>query len=163
MKVLIRFCFRGIRSLTRKITKYLVILQIQNVGENFICDQNVIIYNGQNISIGNNVTLNRGVILQACDTAKVDLGNNVIISYGTKILTGNLSQTFLNNVTQRTHNSSSVSIGNNVWIGANVIILPGVSIANNSIIAAGTVVTKSIDTENGIFAGVPAKKIKDII
>ncbi|MFM5662154.1 CatB-related O-acetyltransferase [Aeromonas veronii] len=52
------------------------------------------------------------------------------------------------------------TIGNDVWIGANVIILDGCSIGNGSIIAAGSVVTKSVpDFE--IWGGVPAKKIKN--
>jgi|APSaa5957512493_1039668.scaffolds.fasta_scaffold50420_2 maltose O-acetyltransferase len=54
-----------------------------------------------------------------------------------------------------------IIIGNNVWIGARVIILPGIKIGNNSIIAAGSVVTKNIKP-NSLYAGVPAKKIKTI-
>lgn len=53
-----------------------------------------------------------------------------------------------------------VVIGNNVWIGTRVIIMPGVTIGDNSIIGAGAVVTKSFPP-NSILAGVPAIKIKD--
>ena len=57
----------------------------------------------------------------------------------------------LNNITH---------IGDDVWIGYGAIIMSGVNIANGSIIAAGSVVTK--DTEPySIYAGIPAKKIKD--
>ncbi|WP_379754233.1 acyltransferase [Flavobacterium myungsuense] len=52
-----------------------------------------------------------------------------------------------------------VSIGNNVWIGTRVIILPGVSIGSNSIIGSGAVVTKSFP-DNSVIGGVPAKFIK---
>ena len=58
-------------------------------------------------------------------------------------------------------NFADVLIGNNVWIGSAAIILPGVSIGDNSIIAAGAVVTKSVFS-NTMVAGVPAKKIKDL-
>lgn len=51
-----------------------------------------------------------------------------------------------------------VEIGDNVWIGTRVIILPGVKIENNSIIAAGAVVTKSFGP-NSVIGGVPAKLI----
>ena len=55
-----------------------------------------------------------------------------------------------------------VIIGNNVWLGSNVKVLKGVSIGDNSIISAGSVVTKSVP-ENVIAGGIPAKVIKDII
>jgi acetyltransferase-like isoleucine patch superfamily enzyme len=54
----------------------------------------------------------------------------------------------------------STVIGNNVSIGSNATILP-VSICHNTVIGAGAVVTKNIDTP-GIYAGVPAKKMKDL-
>ncbi|MBI4832833.1 MAG: acyltransferase, partial [Candidatus Lindowbacteria bacterium] len=56
------------------------------------------------------------------------------------------------------HEKKPVVIGNDVWIGANAVILPGVSIADGTIIGAGAVVTG--DTEPySIFGGVPARKI----
>ena len=54
-----------------------------------------------------------------------------------------------------------VKIGNNVHIGENVIILPGVNIGNNVIVGAGSVVTKSIP-DNTLACGNPAKVIKNI-
>jgi hypothetical protein len=54
-----------------------------------------------------------------------------------------------------------IVIAENVWIGANATILPGVVIGDNAIIAAGAVVTKHVP-ENAVVAGVPAKVIKMI-
>ncbi len=54
-----------------------------------------------------------------------------------------------------------VSIGNNVFVGANSVILPGVTIGDNVIIGAGSVITKSIDS-NTVYAGNPARPIKTI-
>lgn len=56
---------------------------------------------------------------------------------------------------------SPVHIGKNVWIGSNSTILPGVTIGDGAVIGAGSVVTKNVP-ENTVFAGIPAKKIKEI-
>lgn len=60
------------------------------------------------------------------------------------------------------HKDFKITIGDNVWIGANSVILSGINIGENSVIGAGSVVTKDVEL-NGIYAGVPAKKIKDLI
>jgi acetyltransferase-like isoleucine patch superfamily enzyme len=52
-------------------------------------------------------------------------------------------------------------IEDDVWIGAGAIILPGVRIGRHSVIAAGSVVTKSVDAYS-VYAGNPARKIKEI-
>ncbi len=57
--------------------------------------------------------------------------------------------------------ASPIKIGSDVWVGANVVICQGVSICNRVVIAANAVVTKSI-TEPGVYAGIPAKKIRSI-
>ena len=54
-----------------------------------------------------------------------------------------------------------IVIGNDVWIGANAVILPGVTIGNHSVVAAGAVVTKDVPA-NTMVGGVPAKFIKNI-
>lgn len=57
--------------------------------------------------------------------------------------------------------AKSVHIGNDVWIGGNVTILPGITIGNNVIVAAGAVVTKDVP-DNCLVGGIPAKEIKTI-
>lgn len=54
-----------------------------------------------------------------------------------------------------------IVLGKNVWIGANTMILPGVTIGDNAVIAAGSVVTRDVPTDT-VVAGVPARKIKNI-
>ncbi len=56
---------------------------------------------------------------------------------------------------------TGVQIGNNCWIGAGATILPGCSVGDNSVIAAGSVVTKSIPA-NEIWGNIPARKIRDV-
>jgi hypothetical protein len=57
---------------------------------------------------------------------------------------------------------SDVIIGEKCWIGMNSVILPGVELGNRTIVAAGTVVTKSFKQGNIVLGGVPAKIIKEI-
>ncbi|MCR4656296.1 MAG: CatB-related O-acetyltransferase [Lachnospiraceae bacterium] len=57
-------------------------------------------------------------------------------------------------------NGIQIVIGNDVWIGRGVMILEGVTIGDGAVIGAGTVVTKNIDPY-GIYAGVPARKLRD--
>jgi maltose O-acetyltransferase len=60
------------------------------------------------------------------------------------------------------HNyADNIVIGNNVWLGAGVIVLAGVSIGDNSVVGAGSVVCKDV-LPNSMYAGNPAKKIKSI-
>ena len=54
-----------------------------------------------------------------------------------------------------------IRIGSDVWIGGNATILPGVTIGNNVVVAAGAVVTKDVP-DNTLMAGVPAKKIREL-
>lgn len=57
--------------------------------------------------------------------------------------------------------TGKIVIGRNSWIGSNVTILPGVTIGNHVVVAAGSVVTKNLEG-NSVYAGIPAKKIKSI-
>lgn len=57
--------------------------------------------------------------------------------------------------------SSPVIIGENVWIGSSSTILPGVTVGDNSVVAAGAVVTKDVP-KNAVVAGVPARVVKEI-
>jgi maltose O-acetyltransferase len=57
--------------------------------------------------------------------------------------------------------AAPVRIGNDVWIGGNVTILPGVTIGNNVVVAAGAVVTKDVP-DDSLVGGVPARLIREI-
>ena len=54
----------------------------------------------------------------------------------------------------------NIFIGNDVWISSNCVILPNVKISDGIVVGAGSIVTKDLNIENGIYAGVPAKFIK---
>ncbi|WP_410772132.1 sugar O-acetyltransferase [Fontibacillus sp. BL9] len=111
---------------------------------------------GKNITIGKNVFFNTGCSFQ--DRGGITIGDGTAIGMNVTIATLNHG---LSLETRNTTYSSPVIIGENVWIGSNATILPGVTIGSNSVVAAGAVVTKDVP-ENTVVAGVPAKVIKKI-
>jgi len=111
----------------------------------------------KNITIGEKCSVNRGVVLQGFNDIKI--GKQVVISVNCLILDGNLDHEGMIKTGKRDHIPSYVHIGDYAWIGAGAIILPGVSIGDRSIIAAGSVVRHSFP-EDVLVAGNPAKVIK---
>lgn len=111
---------------------------------------------GINIKLGKNVFINSGCCFQ--DHAGIEIGDGTLIGHQVVIATLNHAQ---DPVSRADMFPKPVKIGKNVWIGAHATILPGVTIGDNAIIAAGAVVTKDVE-KNAVAGGVPAKKIKDI-
>ncbi len=111
---------------------------------------------GLNITIGKNAFINSGCRFQ--DWGGITIGDGALIGHNVVIATINHDIS-----PEKRHDNipASVTIGKNVWIGSNATILPGVTICDNSVVAAGAVVTKDIPA-NVIAAGVPAKVIKKI-
>lgn len=111
---------------------------------------------GKNISLGKNVFLNTGCTFQDC--GGITIGDKTLI--GQNVVLSTLNHGFEPENRNTTY-PSPIVIGQNVWIGANATVVPGVTIGDNAIIAAGAVVTKDVP-ENVIVGGVPAKIIKKI-
>lgn len=89
----------------------------------------------------------------------ITLGNNVYITDGAKFITHDGGTLLYRGQVPDLEITKPIVVGNDVYIGNNVIILPGVNIGNNVIIGAGAVVTKDIP-DNSVAVGVPAKVIK---
>lgn len=118
----------------------------------FFCDY------GYNIEIGENFYANMNCII--LDEAKVVFGNNVFIASGCGFYTAEHPL----DVEQRNKGleyAKPITIGNNVWIGAQCIILAGVTIGDNCIIGAGSVVTHNIPA-NVVAVGNPCRVLKNI-
>ncbi|MEJ8756926.1 acyltransferase [Pontibacter sp. H259] len=108
------------------------------------------------IEIGDFSELGSNCIIQS----NTIIGQNVIMGPDVKIYTRNHKFDLLDIPIQfQGHTNEKVMIGNDVWLGANVIITPGVKIGNHVVIAAGSVVTKDVE-DYAIIGGVPAKVIK---
>ncbi|MBW9199773.1 acyltransferase [Bacteroidales bacterium SW299] len=93
---------------------------------------------------------------------RIEIGENSTLAFRVTILTTanpNAPYNLLKNIYQPV--SKPVIIGDNVWIGACSVILPGVTIGNMSVVAAGSVVTKDVPP-HVLVAGVPARIIKNI-
>ena len=106
------------------------------------------------IFIGENVIIRGGTVLFADDNSCIHIGNNVLMGMGVHIYTNNHVQGSPNEYTYGT-----VAILNRAWIGANATILKGVTVGEDAIVGAGSVVTKSVP-DGEVWAGNPARKIK---
>ena len=122
-----------------------------SIEHNFHCDLGYNIHVGENFYAGFNCTI--------LDMAEVKIGDNCLIAPNVGIYTAGHH---INPVDRHKSGfAKPIIIGNNVWIGGHCVIIGGVKIGDNSIIAAGSTVTKDVP-KNSIFAGNPAKKLKDI-
>lgn len=138
---------------TRKIIQELIPNQPGNlyIEPPFHCDY------GYNLFCGSNVYFNVNCVV--LDSAKVTIGNDVLIGPGTHIYTASHPLDF---ETRKNANlAKPVTIGDNCWIGGQVVICPGVTIGEGSVIGAGSVVTKNIPPHT-IAAGNPARVIKNL-
>ncbi len=122
---------------------------------------------GKHIFIGDKVIINMNCTF--VDNNRIDIGNNVLIASNVQIYTAThsirLDERMVQNWSEgqeicRTY-TLPVKIEDGVWIGGGTIILPGVTIGRNSVIGAGSVVTRSIP-ENCVAVGNPCRVIKQI-
>ena len=115
----------------------------------FYCD------NGCRVKLGKNITINKGVTLLSAGI--IEIQDDVLIGPDVRIATVN------HDLKERHHKFyfKKVTIKKNAWICIGAIICPGVTIGENSVVAAGAVVTKDVP-DNVVVGGNPAKIIKNI-
>lgn len=137
-----------------KITKEMLGKSGENTFINppFFCDY------GKHIEVGDNFFANYNCSI--IDVAKVKIGNNVMLAPNVAIYTAGhpIHPVARNSMYEY---GIEVTIGDNVWIGGNAVILPGVTIGDNVVIGAGSVVTKDIPA-NVVAAGNPCRVVKEI-
>ena len=115
--------------------------------------------------IGDNTKLNCGVSAFGTEPYLITVGDKCLFASGLRIFTHDGGVTVLNNLGyfngEKMDRIAPVKIGDNVYTGTNVMIMPGVTIGNNVIIGAGAIVSRNIP-DNCVAVGIPAKPIKTI-
>lgn len=128
------------------------------IGRNITYYPNIKFSPGTNMKLGSHVDFAWGVLVTT--GGGVEIGDRVLIGYGSKILsTNHVIPENKGKIFYSGHVKKKVTIENDVWIGANCIIVAGVTIGEGAVIAAGSVVTKDVSPFT-IVGGVPAKLIK---
>lgn len=116
-----------------------------------------------NLSVGDYTSIPKGSVFY-CTEAPLTIGRKVIFGPRPTIITGDhridvVGKYIIDSTEKLPENDSPVVIEDDVWIGANVTILKGVTIGHGSVVAAGAVVTKSCPPYS-IIGGIPAKVLK---
>lgn len=127
-------------------------------GNNCIVEQPLFCTYGYNVTVGENFFLNvNGKLL---DSGKITIGNNVFIAPNVCIITEEHAMDVEQRIAglEYTH---PVTIGDNVWIGAGALVLPGVTIGEGSVIGAGSVVVKDIPPKS-LAVGNPCKVVRQL-
>ena len=144
-------------TLCNKIKSLFLRIAGAKVGKRVIYYSGVWINTGRNLKIGDDVDIAKGVMIST--VGGVEIGDRVLLGYGTKIFSSNHEIPPIGEpypVSGKVY--KKVIIEDDVWIGSSAIILPGVTIGEGALVAAGSVVTKNVES-NTIVAGNPAKVI----
>lgn len=114
------------------------------------------------LTIGNRVAIGSHANIRAAG-GEIYIGENTLIGQHVSLIASNHQfcpgELYCN--ASWDESKTGIFIGTNVWLGANTTVLPGCSIGNNSVVGAGSVVTKSIP-ENEVWVGVPARRVRNI-
>lgn len=111
---------------------------------------------GKNITIGKDVFINSGCHFQ--DQGGIEIGDGTLIGHNVVLATINHD---LSPKENRKNHYAPIKIGAHVWIGSNATVLPGVTIGDYAVVAAGAVVTRDVPAMT-VVGGIPAKVLKEV-
>ena len=127
------------------------------VGDNVRVNSSARIGGNGELEIGDGVWVGAGAFIMATAPAKVKIGAECDSGPQVSIVTGTHEVGLEGGHIAGTGMSLSVAVGDGCWLGARSLILPGVTLARRTLVAAGAVVAKGCEQENALLAGVPAK------
>ena len=138
-----------------------------NIGDNFSIHRNSIIECtgvisdlGESLSIGDNVGIAQCCFIQV--RGEVVIGNNVIFGPGVSLFSENHNFADVTKfINQQGVSRKGITIEDGVWLASGVRVLDGVTVGKNSVVAAGSVVTKNVPPFS-LYGGVPARLIKNL-
>ncbi len=129
------------------------------VGRRVVYYPGVWIAPGRNLVVGDDVDFALGVLVTT--GGGVRIGHRTLIGYGAQILSGNHRiPGGRGRIFGAGHEFAPVLIGDDVWIGGRAMILPGVTIGEGAVVAAGSVVTRDVAPYT-VVGGVPARVVKE--
>jgi len=141
------------------VKRFLLKLAGVKVGENVRCCSSIKIVGDNNLSVGKNTWIGHEVFISASES--ITIGADVNIAPRVYVGTGTHEIDYSGSAIAGKGVSKPITICDGVWLCANSIILPGVTIGKKAIVAAGSVVTKDVP-EGELWGGVPANFIKNI-
>ena len=131
------------------------------IGDDCVVNNTSIILNneGAEIKIGNKTSVAKAQIV-SLEPYNIEIGEDCMLSYDIEIRNTDSHKIYDKSTNKRINEGNSVKIGNHVWLGMRAVILKGVNIDDNSIVAGGSIVTKDV-MSNTIVSGNPAKQIQE--
>jgi acetyltransferase-like isoleucine patch superfamily enzyme len=114
---------------------------------------------GENITLGRNAHINQYCCVWASKNSRIVLGDNLLMGPGVKIFSSNHRAALGSPMNAQPFVEKDIVIGDDVWLGANSVVVAGVTIGEGAIVAAGSVVTKDVPTYT-IVGGIPARPLK---
>ncbi|MCI8291258.1 MAG: sugar O-acetyltransferase [Clostridia bacterium] len=152
------FQYNNINPLDREKREKIIKKLFGGTGEHVLVESNFYCDYGYNIYVGENFYMNHNCVI--LDGAKVEFGDNVFIGPNCGFYTaGHPIEIELRNA--GLEYAKPIRVGDNVWFGGNVVVLPGGTIGNNVTIGAGSIVTKDIP-DGCIAYGNPCKVVRKI-
>jgi acetyltransferase-like isoleucine patch superfamily enzyme len=109
------------------------------------------------IRIGSRVEINNFAIVNG--TGGVDIGDDTLIGPGVRLISYQHRFAAGSTIRSQVSDARPIRIGRDVWLGANAVVLAGVTVGDGAVIAAGAVVTRDVPA-NAVVAGVPARQVK---